>query len=81
MDISLEAGEVTVVESSVMPAHGNILIVDDQPDNLRALSALRVRAGYKVRTALNGQTALETVQALAPDLILLDIYDAPDEWV
>ncbi len=51
----------------------NILVVDDTPDNLRLLSAMLTEQGYKVRKALNGQTALNTVQKLPPDLILLDI--------
>jgi two-component system sensor histidine kinase/response regulator len=51
----------------------NILIVDDTPDNLRLLSVILGDRGYKIRKALNGQTAIKTVQTLAPDLILLDI--------
>ena len=50
-----------------------ILIVDDQPNNIRTLSALLTGEGYKVRKALNGETALEAAHALPPDLILLDI--------
>lgn len=51
----------------------NILVVDDKPDNLRLLSSILTGRGYKVRKALNGQTALNTVRTLPPDLILLDI--------
>lgn len=51
----------------------NILIVDDQPDNIRTLSTMLSQEGYKVRKALSGEIALETAQALPPDLILLDI--------
>lgn len=53
---------------------GNILVVDDTPDNLRLLSSLLTPAGYQVRKALNGQTALNSVRSRAPDLILLDIH-------
>lgn len=56
---------------------GSILVVDDMPDNLRLLSILLASAGYQVRKALNGQTALNTVRSRAPDLILLDI-NMPD---
>lgn len=52
---------------------GNILVVDDTPDNLRLLSAMLSEQGYKVRKALNGQTALNTIRQVPPDLILLDI--------
>ena len=51
----------------------SILIVDDTPDNLRLLSAILTAEGYKVRKALNGKTALRTIQTTPPDLILLDI--------
>ncbi len=56
-----------------MDTQPNILIVDDQPDNIRTLSAMLTVEGYKVRKALNGETALGAVRALPPDLILLDI--------
>lgn len=52
---------------------GNILVVDDRPDNLRLLSAMLTQLGYEVRKVLNGQTALKTAQAAPPELILLDI--------
>ena len=52
---------------------GNLLIVDDTPDNLRLLSAMLVEQGYEVRKAINGKMALIAVQADPPELILLDI--------
>jgi PleD family two-component response regulator len=54
-------------------AKGNILIVDDTPDNLRLLSTILAEKGYEVGKALNGQIALMSVHASPPDLILLDI--------
>lgn len=52
---------------------GDILIVDDTPDNLRVLSAMLTNQGFEVRKALSGQRAIASVQADPPDLILLDI--------
>ncbi|HEY9657498.1 MAG TPA: response regulator, partial [Allocoleopsis sp.] len=52
---------------------GDILVVDDTPDNLRSLSALLTTEGYRVRKAISGEMALETVQVAPPDLLLLDI--------
>lgn len=52
---------------------GNILVVDDTPDNLRLLSTLLTRQGYEVGKALNGQMALTAAKTARPDLILLDI--------
>lgn len=53
--------------------NSDILIVDDQPANLRLLSRLLSRKGYEVRQAINGTMALQAVQAKLPQLILLDI--------
>jgi CheY-like chemotaxis protein/predicted kinase len=55
------------------PHRGNILLVDDTPNNLRLLSAMLGEQGYEVRRVVNGQMALKTAQANPPDLILLDI--------
>jgi len=52
---------------------GNILIVDDTPDNLRLLSTILQSHGYQVRTAISGQMALKGAKIITPDLILLDI--------
>ncbi|MDY6936638.1 MAG: EAL domain-containing protein [Cyanobacteriota bacterium] len=59
--------------SKTQLSRGDILIVDDTPNNLRLLSNILSESGYKVRSALNGKLALKAVSAAAPDLILLDI--------
>ncbi|TAF02884.1 MAG: diguanylate cyclase [Nostocales cyanobacterium] len=51
----------------------NLLVVDDHPDNLRILSTILSQEGYKVRKAISGEIALDTVKVETPDLILLDI--------
>jgi two-component system, sensor histidine kinase and response regulator len=52
---------------------GDILLVDDTPDNLRVLSAMLTNQGFEVRKALKGQRAIVSAQTDLPDLILLDI--------
>jgi two-component system sensor histidine kinase/response regulator len=52
---------------------GDILIVDDTPENLRLLSNALTERGYKVRSVINGVMALMGARAAPPDLILLDI--------
>jgi diguanylate cyclase (GGDEF)-like protein len=47
--------------------------VDDQADNLRVLAAMLLKSSYHVRKALSGKIALTSIQAIPPDLILLDI--------
>ncbi|TAN53880.1 MAG: diguanylate cyclase [Methylococcaceae bacterium] len=51
----------------------NILIVDDNPQNLKVLGATLIEAGYDIHIAQSGEQALKAVEPLAPDLILLDI--------
>ena len=50
-----------------------ILIVDDEPRNIRFLEALLHPEGYLTRIATNGEDALASIATQAPDLILLDI--------
>ncbi len=52
---------------------GDILIVDDTPDNLHTLSQILARRAYEVRAVSNGARAIRAVQANPPDLILLDV--------
>lgn len=52
---------------------GNILLVDDVPQNLRLLGKVLARAGHQVRPALDGPRALEAARASLPDLVLLDV--------
>ena len=53
--------------------HDNILIVDDNPNNLRVLDSILQERGYVVRPALSGEIALRAIAAVRPDLILLDV--------
>ncbi len=52
---------------------GNILIVDDVPDNLIVLSTLLSHHGYKVRNVIKGSMAIRVAKSGFPDVILLDI--------
>ncbi|MGB3789264.1 MAG: response regulator [Phormidesmis sp.] len=51
----------------------SILLVDDNPDNLRLLIALLTQEGYRVRPSMQGAQAVAAAQLESPDLILLDI--------
>jgi diguanylate cyclase (GGDEF)-like protein len=63
----------TIVPSINSPSNGVILVVDDNPTNLSVLSIALKAAGYKIRVAMDGESAIEQVQEDAPELILLDI--------
>lgn len=55
-----------------MPEAGNILLVDDAPDNLRVLYEILHGHGYAVRVAPDGAAALQSVRRQRPDVIVLD---------
>ena len=51
----------------------SVLIVDDERDILEVLRYNLEQAGFLVRTALDGHTALSEILREAPDLVVLDI--------
>ena len=50
-----------------------ILLVDDNPHNLRVLTEMMEESGYEPVISLSGKKALEIVALQKPDLILLDV--------
>jgi len=53
---------------------GNILIVDDDPiENLRVLTEILTKQGYKVSSVTNAQMVLSTIRHNSPDVILLGV--------
>jgi two-component system, chemotaxis family, chemotaxis protein CheY len=58
-----------------------ILVVDDDPDILEALSEILEAEGFEIRRARNGKEALERLEPDAPQLILLDLMmPVMDGW-
>ena len=51
----------------------NVLAVDDIPINLLLVQKMLARYNFTLRTAVNGQQALDEVAKQKPDLILLDL--------
>lgn len=51
-----------------------ILIVDDQIDNIQVLAIALEMNGYSITYALNGKETLQRLQAIKPDIILLDLF-------
>ena len=51
----------------------SVLAVDDIPLNLLLVQKMLARYNFKMRTAANGQQALDAVSSEKPDLILLDL--------
>jgi len=62
---------VTNIYPDVDPA--NILVVEDDLTCITILTHILQKSSYKVKVALNGETALEVLKDYKADLILLDI--------
>jgi two-component system response regulator GlrR len=52
---------------------GDILLVDDDPDLLKLISLRLTSAGYRVRTADSGETALATIAVERPAAVITDL--------
>jgi two-component system response regulator GlrR len=52
---------------------GDILLVDDDPDLLKLISLRLTSAGYRVRTADSGETALATIAVERPATVVTDL--------
>ena len=54
------------------------LVVDDDPDVVDFMTHLLQSANCNVRSAANGDQALQEVESLCPDIVFLDI-DIPEQ--
>ena len=52
---------------------GDILLVDDDPDLLKLIGLRLTSAGYRVRTADSGETALATIAVERPSTVITDL--------
>jgi CheY-like chemotaxis protein len=59
--------------SPISAPASRILVVDDTPANLQTIAAILKEKGYRISVATNGRQALEVVEKVEPDLILLDV--------
>ncbi|WP_296599155.1 response regulator [Phenylobacterium sp.] len=60
---------------------GVVLIVDDEPDLLKLMTAAFARAGFKAYSARNGRMAVQLVKAVTPDLMVTDIVMPEKEGI
>ena len=58
---------------SSIPRTPQVLVVDDDPRNRKLLEEYLSGAGYDVRLASDGRTALAMAAERPPDLVLLDV--------
>jgi len=70
-DVFKKLGKVKEVKK--MNEQAKILLVDDDPDFVKATTSILISSGYKVEAAYNMAEAMEKIESVKPDLILLDI--------
>ena len=59
-----------------------ILVVDDDPDIVFALSLLLRKEGFEVQSAASRAEGMRAMQAFAPDLMVLDVMmEQPDDGI
>ena len=56
-----------------MTAPSHVLVVDDEPSLLRALTMNLTGRGYRVTTATTGASAVELAAVVEPDIVILDL--------
>jgi PAS domain S-box-containing protein len=61
------------VVSDIIFEKSNILVVDDVPSNIEMVEIHLSQAGIEVSSAENGEIALEILNHILPDVILMDI--------
>ena len=65
---------MTLHDYNLLESQGfTILIVDDDSQNLQILAAILSGEKYRISTALSGKQALDIVEKISPDLIIMDI--------
>lgn len=50
-----------------------VLLVEDEPNIVEAMGFILSRDGWSVATHANGETALEEIRRVAPDVLVLDV--------
>ncbi|MBD2202498.1 hybrid sensor histidine kinase/response regulator [Calothrix sp. FACHB-1219] len=60
-----------IADPLTQPMH--ILVVDDNPNNLKVLAEAILGCGWKALMATDGESAIEQTEYANPDLILLDV--------
>ena len=50
-----------------------VLLIEDEPNIIEAISFILSRDGWEVKTHSNGHDAMDVVRARRPDLVILDV--------
>jgi CheY-like chemotaxis protein len=72
-----------MTHAGTAPGKSTILVVEDEIDSRESLREFLELEGYKVRTAVNGREALDTLAAVGDEIciVLLDLFmPVMDGW-
>src|SRR5262249_18471153 len=72
-DSTFASGEAEPPTYPLYVAKIRVLVVDDEPQILRALKATLLGAGYEVATAGSGEEALRLAAVQPPEAVVLDL--------
>ncbi|HSE37155.1 MAG TPA: response regulator [Blastocatellia bacterium] len=61
------------MNDSLGTTNARILVVDDTPANIQTLTAILKQQGYQISVATNGRQAIEVIEKVHPDLVLMDV--------
>jgi CheY-like chemotaxis protein len=56
-----------------MTLRARILVVDDNPTNLKLVAFLLTSRGYEIRAVMDAESVIKTLESWRPHLILMDI--------
>jgi two-component system, OmpR family, phosphate regulon response regulator PhoB len=73
MAVSASGSTARDVSMKAQRDRAQILVVEDEPDIAALVAYHLTRAGYAVRTAVDGEEALRIIDADLPDLVVLDL--------
>jgi len=57
-----------------MKERGLLLVVDDNPVNIRLVRSILEKEGYRTLSAMDGPSAITVAKTNKPDLVLMDIF-------
>lgn len=66
-------GDSAMADQQSIPAKKTILIADDDPTVVATLTTYLESLGYEVISAADGETAMDMIEEMKPDLLVLDI--------
>jgi len=61
------------LNDSLTTTNARILVVDDTPANIQTLTAILKEQRYQLSVATNGRQALDVIEKVHPDLVLMDV--------